>query len=181
LAERLIERLQDEPRGCILDFASGSGRNGHALRQAGFTVVAVPDDAAAGTEALANVTRRFAAVVSSHGLLHGNLESISARLRAIAQALEPGGLLYATFGSTRDARFGQGERIDDWTFSPAHGDERGVAHAYFDRELLLALLRLDFEVESLELRNVDDVAGRWAHSTQALTGAAHWFAVARKR
>ncbi len=92
-----------------------------------------------------------------------------------------GGLLYATFGSTRDTRFGQGKRIDDSTFAPTQGDERGVAHAYFDRERLLSILDRYFIVESLSEECVDDVAGTWAHRERPLDGAAHWFAIARKR
>jgi len=181
LAERLIERLQDKPKGFVLDFASGSGRNGEALRRAGFTVVTVPDRAAADAAALTSLRQRFAAVVSSHGLLHGDLASIRDRVRAIANALEDDGLLYATFGSTQDARFGRGVRVTDATFAPADGDERGIAHTYFDREGLLALLEPEFEAESLDQQRVDDVAGRWAHPTRPLAGAVHWFAVARKR
>lgn len=181
MAERLIERLHSAPDSRVLDFAEGRGRNGEALRRAGFTVVAVADDAAAGAVALPGESASFSAILSTHGLLHGAAAAIAVRVRALAQRLESGGLLYATFGSTRDARFGQGERIDDSTFSPRDGDERGVAHAYFDRDRLLALLDPHFEVESLQEHSVDEVAGSWAHRERPLTGAVHWYAIARKR
>ena len=84
-------------------------------------------------------------------------------------------------GRQRDARFGRGTRIDDSTFAPTDGDERGVAHAYFDRERLLSILDRYFIVESLSEHCVDDVAGSWAHRERPLDGAAHWFAIARKR
>lgn len=181
LAERLIERLQSRPKSLILDFASGSGRNAEALRRAGFTVVAIADDLAASEAPLAGVAQRFCAAISTHGLLHGTASAIAARAGLIAERLERDGLLYATFGSTRDARFGQGRRIDDSTFAPSEGDERGVAHTYFDRDPLRALLEAHFEVESLKEHCVDEVAGSWAHRERPLSGAAHWFAVARKR
>lgn len=181
LAERLIERLQSAPESRVLDFAEGSGRNGTALRRAGFTVVAIADDAADRTAPLPGESASFSAVLSTHGLLHGTPGAIAARVRALSQRLESGGLLYATFGSTHDARFGEGERIDDSTFSPDDGDERGVAHAYFDRDRLLALLDPDFEVELLREHSVDEVAGSWAHRERPLTGAVHWYAIARKR
>ncbi len=180
LAAALIERLQSRPESRILDFAAGSGRNAEALRRAGFAVVTIDDDAAASEKALEALPSRFDAILSTHGLLHGSPETIGARVRSIAAHLEPGGLLYATFGSRRDARFGLGERIDDSTFAPLDGDERGVAHVYFDRQRMLALLNPLFAVESLEERGVDDVAGSWAHSQRPLRGAAHWFAIARK-
>ncbi len=181
MAERLIERLQSAPDSRVLDFAAGSGRNSAALRRAGFAVVAIADDAAAFAALLPDQSERFSAVLSTHGLLHGTPQKIAARVRALARRLESGGFFYATFGSTRDARFGQGERIDDSTFSPDDGDERGVAHVYFDRERLLALLVMDFEVESLREQSVDEVAGSWAHRARPLTGAVHWYAMARKR
>jgi hypothetical protein len=181
LAEGLIKRLHSRPGSRILDFAAGSGRNGAALRQAGFEVTMV-DDAAASVEApLAGVTAQYAAAISTHGLLHGAPEAIAARVGAIADALGDGGLLYATFGSVHDARFGEGERIDDATFAPVGGDERGIAHAYFDRERLTTILERRFEVESLEERYVDAIAGSWAHRERPLERSVHWFAIARKK
>ncbi len=180
LAAALIKRLHFRPESRVLDFAAGSGRNGDALRRAGFTVVAIRDDAAseATVSALAG---RFDAVLSTHGLLHGVPRSIEARVRVIASRLDTDGLLFATFGSKRDLRFGRGERIDDSTFAPEGGDERGVPHAFFDRHQLRALLEPYFEIESLQEQGVDDVAGSWAHRERPLAGASHWFVVGRKR
>ncbi|HYL26515.1 MAG TPA: hypothetical protein VEW74_01705 [Candidatus Nitrosotalea sp.] len=181
LAERLIERLQTRSQSRVVDFAAGSGRNGAALRRAGLTVVTVDDATAESEDPLAALQAPVDAVVSTHGLLHGTPASIATRVRALAGALSQGGLLYATFGSRRDARFGQGERIDDSTFAPLEGDERGVAHAYFDRHGLEKLLSGSFAVESFEEVFVDEIAGSWAHRERPLTGAVHWFAVAKKR
>jgi hypothetical protein len=180
LAVALIERLHSRPGSRILDFAAGSGRNGEALRRAGFTVLSLDDAAAAAEDPLRHFTEPFAAVISTHGLLHGDAEAIEARVRSIARSLETDGLLFATFGSSRDARFGEGERLGDATVAPLEGDERGVPHTYFDRAGLTALLAPLFEIESLDEHGVDDVAGRWAHSHQPLRGAAHWFAVGTK-
>ncbi len=181
LAQRLIERLQSRPASRVLDFAAGSGRNAEALRRAGFTVVTVADDEAASENPLAHDRGPFAAIVSSHGFLHGTSAAVAARVRSVAEALERGGRLYATFGSTNDPRFGAGQRIDDATYAAVDGDERGVAHAYFDRRQVLAMLEPLLDVESLETSGVDDIAGSWAHRERPLAGAAHWFAVARRR
>jgi hypothetical protein len=181
LAERLIERLQSQRNIRILDFATGIGRNAEVLRRAGFTVIALSDDAAASDLPLEDERERFGAVLSTHGLLHGPARSIASRLRSISEHIEPGGWLFATFGSTGDARYGRGEQIDESTFAPNGGDERGVPHAYYDRKRLCALLEPLFELESLEEHRVDDVAGKWAHARRPLAGAAHWFAVARRR
>jgi hypothetical protein len=181
LAAALIERLQSRPTSRILDFAAGGGRNGDALRRAGFTVAAIGDEAALSETPLAAARGPFEAAISTHGFLHGSTAAVAARVRAIAEALEKNGLFYATFGSTRDARFGEGRRIDDSTFAPLDGDERGVAHAFFDAERLRALLTPRFEIESLQEHGVDDVAGSRAHRERPLKGAVHWFAIARRR
>jgi SAM-dependent methyltransferase len=181
LAAALIERLQDRDGIRVLDFASGSGRNTTALRAAGFTVVALDDAAAAAEEPLRGISERIDAVVSTHGLLHGTHDAIASRVRAIAGRLRSGGLLYATFGSSRDARFGEGRKLGDWTFAPLDGDERDVPHTYFDRDRLVAMLEPYFDLQSLHEAGVDAVAGAWAHETRPLHGAAHWFVKANKR
>ena len=181
LAEALVRRLLSQGRVRVLDFAAGSGRNGAAMRRAGLQVVSLDDERAASALPLAGLPGRFAAAVTTHGLLHGTPRAIEARLDAIADALEDGAPLYATFGSTKDARFGAGRRLDRWTYAPVDGDERGVAHAYFEREPLVALLERRFVVESLEERGVDRIAGAWAHRTAALAGSLHWFAIVAKR
>jgi len=181
LAERLIEHLQHRPASRVLDFASGSGRNTAALSDAGFNVFAIDDAAAVRPRAFAASGGTFAAALSTHGLLHGTPESIAAALQAIAERLESDGLLYATFGSVRDARFGQGERVGDWTFAPVEEPECGIFHTFYDRERLEALLSPDFLIESLGEYGADKTAGSWAHAGRPLQGAVHWFVVARKR
>jgi hypothetical protein len=181
LAEDLINRLHSGPKTRVLDFASGRGRNGEALRRAGLRVVSVSDEEAASDGPVRAAAGPFTAVLSTHGFLHGTAAAIAARMRAVAKRLAGDGLFYATFGSVRDARFGHGHRIDESTYTPMDGDERGVAHAYFDREALLTILEPNFVVESLREERVDQIAGSWAHPTRPLGGAVHWFVIARKR
>lgn len=180
LAEALIQRLASRPRARVLEFASGSGRNARALRAAGFDIVPIGDAAATSSEAFDGIVPPFAAAISTHGLLHGTRLTVERNLNSIAALLETRGLLFGTFGSTHDARLGKGERIDDSTFAPKEGDERGVAHAYFDRDALDALLN-QFDVELMQEQTVDEVAGKWAHRRQPLEAAVHWFVIARKR
>ena len=177
----LIERLHAGDGVRILDFGCGSGRNSAALRAAGFSVVAVDDATAEAAEPLRDVSEPFDAVISTHGLLHGTHDAIALRVRAIAERMRTGGLLYATFGSSRDDRFGRGQQLGDWTFAPLDGDERGVPHTYYDRDRADALLAPYFHGESLEESGVDEITGRWAHSVKPLRGAVHWFAIVRRR
>lgn len=181
LAAALIERLQSFQTSRILDFAAGSGRNTRALLAGGFTVVAIDDATAASTTPFDGVEGWFDAAISTHGLLHGTVDLVASHFEAISDRLKPSGLFYATFGSTRDSRFGRGERLDDWSFAPLEGEERGIAHAYFERSTIGALLERHLKIESLEERAVDDVAGAWAHRERPLRGAVHWFAIGRKK
>jgi hypothetical protein len=163
LAVRLVEHLRGGPEIRVLEFACGGGRNTRALRGAGLDVVTIDDPTAASPAPLAGLPGDFAAALSTHGLLHGTPAIIAGHVSQIARLLAKDAMLYATFGSVRDARFGQGERIDASTFAPAEGDERGVPHAFFDRDQLRALLDPHFAIESLEEHHAQKV---------------HWFVVA---
>lgn len=183
LALRAIERLRDRLPGLVrvLDVASGSGRNTAALQRAGFDVLAIDDDTAMKAGAMRSLHGAFAGAVSSHGFLHGTAAEVAERLDALAAHLEPDAVLAATFGSVNDARFGRGSKIDPSTFAPNDGDEAGVAHAFFTKSQLCALLEPEYEIESIEERGADEIAGKWAHRDAPLTGAVHWFVLAVKR
>jgi SAM-dependent methyltransferase len=176
LAAELIDTLRSRSDARVVDLGTGSGRNAAALAAAGFSVCAIADDR----------TRDFAAgptfdaVISTHALLHGTARDIGATLDAAARALKPDGLLYATFGSTSDDRFGEGTRLDASTYAPAFGDEQDVPHTYFDEPALRRMLEPHFAIESLEEKNVDDIVGRWAHA-QRPHGTVHWIVRARRR
>jgi SAM-dependent methyltransferase len=176
LAVELIGRLGPRPNARILDLGTGSGRNAAALSAAGFFVCAIPDDRTRDFGA----TSEFDAAISTHALLHGTWREIEMMLDVAAQALKPDGLLYATFGSTSDARYGAGTRIDESTFAPTSGDEEGVAHTYFDEDSLRGLLKARFVIESMEERNVDRIAGTWAHAHRP-QGSVHWIVRTRRR
>jgi aminoglycoside 6'-N-acetyltransferase I len=167
LALGLIARLRERSGARILEIGAGSGRNTTALRDAGFTVEDYDE----------RLDRRYAGALSTHALLHGTPASIAQRLDAIAKALEPGAPLYATFGSMRDARHGEGRRLEEYVFAPVDGDERGVAHTYFDDQRLAKMLETRFAIEALDEVGVDRVAGQWAHEQVPLRGAIHWFAL----
>lgn len=165
LATELIERFAPA-RPVVLEVGAGSGRNTRALRAAGSEVVGLDD------------SRRVDACLSTHTLLHGTPPDVALLLGRLAVRLPIGAPLYATFGSRRDARCGTGVRLGNDCFAPSDGDERGIAHTYFDETALRALLSRDWHVESLREVAVDEIAGAWAHAQRPLHGAVHWFAVA---
>jgi hypothetical protein len=170
LALALIERMRERPGALILEIGAGSGRNTAALKRAGFAVVEFESAQSA-----------CAAALSTHAMLHGRMDEIEARLARIAGLLDAGAPFYATFGSASDARFGTGVSIAPNVYAPETGDEAGVAHAYFTRDALCALLERHFTVVGLEERGVDEIAGAWAHERQPLRDAVHWFVRAERR
>lgn len=179
LALELIRRLRPSSR--VLEIGSGRGRNTQALREAGLRIVTIADEAAAATAAFSVPGGSFDAALSTHALLHGTLQSVGDRIAAIAHLLATNALFCATFGSKNDARFGKGVRVAENTFAPSDGDERSVAHVYYDETRLRSALVPYFQIESVEEREVDKVAGRWAHPSAPLRGAVHWFVIARCR
>jgi SAM-dependent methyltransferase len=183
LALRAIERLRERLPGRVrvLDVAAGSGRNAAALERAGFDVLAVDDEAAMRVSAMRSLHGAFAGAVSTHGFLHGTAAQIAERLDALAAHLEPDAVFAATLGSTSDARFGKGTELDPSTYAPEGGDEAGVAHAFFTRSQVDALLEPQYEIEWIEECGVDEIAGKWAHRETPLAGAVHWFVIARRR
>ncbi len=171
LARELVARL---PRGArILEIGHGSGRNHRALEAAGLDVVHFDPEVASSPPALA--------AISTHALLHGAPDAISELVSRIALNLIPGAPFAATFGSTRDARYGAGIRIGPVTFAPSEGDERGVAHSYYDEAGLRKALDERFTIEKIREVEVDDIAGKWAHERAPLRGAVHWFVLAHRR
>lgn len=171
LALALIERVNT---GTVLELGTGSGRTFRALSAAGLVVSSL--DCADYIRIPAG-NGSFDAVISTHGLLHGNRATISVTLAEISRVLRPGGLLYATFGSKHDARFGLGVRIDQDTFAQETGDEAGVPHLFSDGQDVRELLSR-FTIEMVTEQNVDPIAGDWAHQRAPLAGAVHWFVTA---
>ncbi|HEX8805583.1 MAG TPA: hypothetical protein VF741_01495 [Candidatus Aquilonibacter sp.] len=169
LALALIERLRERPGAPVLEIGAGSGRNTRALLEAGLHIGSAPTGGP------------YAAALATHALLHGTPASLASKLATIAGVLEPGAALFATFGSTRDARYQTGTLLEPHVYAPNDGDERGVAHAYFDATRLRVLLEPNFTIESMREVAVDKIAGQWAHPTSPLHGAVHWFVIATRR
>ncbi len=184
------------PRVLLLGF--GNGRNLPPFTRAGIRVDAVeedPDrarDAAERTAAqpLVRVARcrfvgpypyagGFDGALATSAFLHGTAATVGAALAAVAARLRPRAPFYATFGSTRDPRFGRGARVDAATYAATDGPEAGVPHVFFDearlREALGAFVELDLREGSAA-----ETAGRWAHAADDAGDLRHWFVRARR-
>jgi hypothetical protein len=177
LAVDLAARYREHKlSGPIIEVAAGSGRNTRYLADAGLPIVSTRD--AESYTQLPGGRNLYAAALSTHGYLHGTVPKLRLGLAELRRVLRPGAPIFVTLGSIQDARFGLGVALDETTFAPGDGDEAGVPHAYFDRDGVLDLLAPAFTAVTLREVNVDDIAGRWAHSSPA--GMRHWFVVARR-
>src|SRR5580704_13147066 len=111
LTQRLIARLQaslrePEAQVHVLEIGPGSGRTTIALQNAGIETTTLPDvipNGASLDAQLRDCHAKFSAVLTTHSFLHGLSSEIATLVERVAQSLEPRGLLYATFGSKRDA------------------------------------------------------------------------------
>lgn len=177
LAVALAKRLRNAPNSRILEIGAGNGRNTRFLQDTGFHVTAVADICAS----LPAVTAPpYDAALSTHAFLHGTLDAVRTTLDEVFRLLQPNALVYATFGSTHDARYGTGTRLEDHVFAADTGEEAGVPHIYFTAKRLRAALEPHVIVESLHERNVDAIVGGWAHRQQP-RGSVHWFLIGRVR
>lgn len=147
------------------------------MREAGLTVVAVPDETP--YTQLGGAGNAYEGALSTHAYLHGTSSKIRSGIAELARVLRVGAPAFLTFGSIQDVRYGFGDRIDVHTFAPGDGPEAGVPHAYFDRDGMLEVLR-PLTVVSLEEVAVDDIVGKWAHLDDEPRGKMHWFAEVTK-
>jgi len=179
LAERLIERYRAAGlTSPVLEVAAGASRNTRAFEAAGIPVIATRDDDP--YTQLPGERETFDAAFSSHGYLHGASAKVRAGIGELRRVLVPGAPVYITLGSIHDERFGFGEALDETTFAPGDGPEKGIPHAYYERDTAIELLR-GFTIESLEEVDATDIVGTWAHDPdEEHLPILHWFVVATR-
>jgi hypothetical protein len=178
LAERLIERYRAAGWTLpVLEVAAGAGRNTHAFKAADIPVVATRDDEP--YTQLPGEHDTYAAAFSSHGYLHGATAKIRAGFAELRRVLAPGAPVLITLGSINDERFGFGEALDEWTFAPGDGPEKGIPHAFFERFTIVELLR-GFMIESLDEVDATETVGTWAHPPDSHERIRHWFVIATR-
>lgn len=165
----------------VLDLGCGAGRHTTYLSGLGFEVVGL-DPASSGLEhcyrdlvtrelprrlVLAGMERlpfpdySYQCVISTYVIHHNTMRGVAAAIGEIERILVPGGLFLATVLGRGDFKYGVGRKVEEGTYVPLEGDERGVVHHFFDREEIGELLG-SFRIISLasDEEEVDFPGGR---------------------
>lgn len=152
----IVEILKKRGAGKILDLGSGSGRHVVYLAQNGFSVFGL-DNSSAGLDmtkkwlAKENLSAElvqqemadvfpwsdnfFDAVISVQVIHHADTSTIKKIISEIERTLKKDGLVFITVPTLRN----QGEKfkqIEQNTFVPLNGREKGLPHHYFTPEKL---------------------------------------------
>ena len=86
-------------------------------------------------------------LVISHGVLdHMCWEDARQATKEVARVLKPQGLFYVSLVSTRESGYGQGQQIDQYTYSVEEGIEAGTVQRFYELEHIPELLTDSFEV-----------------------------------
>lgn len=173
----------------ILDLGCGAGRHLKYLAENGYAAFGmdiseygleackslcvqnelIPLLARADMVALPYASNAFDAVISIHVIFHNPKSLILQTISEIKRVLKPGGRTLLTFNSTYSSRYGTGEKLEEGTYIPDIGRDRGIPHHFSDLADLAGLLT-GFKVLSVNLsENVDD-----DHRSS------HWIVAARK-
>jgi SAM-dependent methyltransferase len=162
-------------RGCrmVLDVGCGAGRNSTYLGAEGFTVIGVDTSLGAlrktrdwaKRDGLPNVLvlccsmthlpfvrQAFHAVISVSVIHHALQRDVEMAIGEILIVLKGGGLFLANLLSTKDFRYGSGEKLEKGTFRVVEAfEERQFeeVHHFFSRQEVIKLLE-DFQKISIE-------------------------------
>ncbi len=158
----------------VLDLGCGSGRHLVPLARAGFSVFGL-DSSPHGLlltkedllkerltahlqlgdfrDPLPYQDASFHSVLSIQVIHHAETKTIGKVVGEIERILTPGGLLFLTVPKHKNQATSF-RQIEERTFLPEDGPEKGVPHHYFDEPELRELLR-GFEVSRLHVDNVD--------------------------
>jgi SAM-dependent methyltransferase len=141
-----------EPGGRVFDFGCGGGRHVVHLASSGLKVTG-GDVALSGLQAarewlkgdklnanlcLLEMSKLpfsegvFDGAVSINVLQHATLKQAARAIEDIRGILKPGSPFYFVVIGREDARCGEGEEIEPFTFIHRKGTEAGVPHHYFD-------------------------------------------------
>jgi len=139
----------------ILDVGCGLGNNLFFLNKLGFTIEGI-DAALVAIEKIKNQAKVqvadfrklpfaknvFDAVISVQTLNHGYEEDVLRGIKEIERVLKPQGLIFITLpgrisqGKVRLYLVKTAQKVAAHTYLPTQGEEKGVSHVIFNKELI---------------------------------------------
>jgi ubiquinone/menaquinone biosynthesis C-methylase UbiE len=156
--EKIVETFREKGVRTVLDLGCGSGRHLVFFAERSFEVygidisetgISIADEWLKEKKLHANLKigsvyeplpygdRFFDAVVSIRVLHHARIEDIRGAIKEIERVLKPAGLVFVTVrkrvAKRRRLKF---RKLDSRTYVPLEGDEKGLVHFLFNKELL---------------------------------------------
>lgn len=108
----------------------------------------------------------FDAIIAYNVVYHAMRNEVEHVIRQAYRVLSMNGVMLVTFKSILDSEYGEGLRLDQSTYAPVAGVEKGIPHYYVDEDEVRRLLQ-DFELLKLihkqELPLLEGECRRRAH------------------
>ena len=163
----------------VLDLGCGSGKHMAYLANNGFEVYGIDSSEEAINLAKAHFWENrlegnfrvgsmylklpyedgfFDAAISFRAIYHARIDEIRNAVKEIERTLRPYGLVFITVRKkTPNSTMSQHEMLDSRTYVPMEGEETGVVHYAFNKELL----RKEFRRFKIDCVRVDSGKERW--------------------
>jgi 2-polyprenyl-3-methyl-5-hydroxy-6-metoxy-1,4-benzoquinol methylase len=94
----------------------------------------------------------FDITISRAVIIHATLQDIKRTVYEVARTTKPGGLFFVTFVTERSSEWKVGKEIlEDITYIPQAGPEKGLVHTYLTAANAVALLEPFFFIEEIYL------------------------------
>jgi SAM-dependent methyltransferase len=170
---RVVERLKKAGATHALDLGCGTGRHVVYLAKSGFSVFGLdhsPEAIRASRQWLADEKldadvrvqdfaeplpfedRFFDAIISVQVIHHADKATILKVVQEVTRVLKPGGFLFVTVPKLQNqAR--QYEQMEENTFVPLDGPEKGLPHHYFTPQELREVF-VEFDIEDIRIDRV---------------------------
>lgn len=157
--DKFIKLLNKQKGKKVLDFGSGTGRHVVCLAQNGFEVVGIDisktgikmtnkwlvDEKLKAKLIVRDISKPipytdsyFDGVISTQVIHHGEKQVVINTINEITRVVKPGGIIFITVpiykGYSKEKVGWKMKKIDERTFVPLDGQEKGLVHYFFNEE-----------------------------------------------